>query len=253
MKNITYIFFALFLTAVSPAYAAGGGVAIPDHPFSFDGHMGAFDQGALQRGYQVYKEVCAACHAAKYVRFRNLSEIGFSEAEVKALAAQYTIMDGPNDEGEMFERARKPSDQLASPFANEMQARAANNGAYPSDLSTIVKARSNGADYVYALLMGYKDAPADVELSAGMAYNEYFPGNQIAMAMPLFEDGVEYADGTTATVAQMSEDVTTFLAWASEPEMMERKRLGVRVLIFLILLAGFFYASKKRVWRNLDH
>lgn len=234
----------------------------PAQSWSFEGIFGTFDRAALQRGYQVYKEVCAGCHALNQIRYRDLGGgtgaaheplvgLGFSEAEVKAIAAEYTVMDGPNDDGEMFERPARPADRLRKPFPNEKAARAANNGAYPLDLSLIVDARQDGANYVYALLTGYVDPPPSVKLGEGMHYNAWFAGHQIAMAAPLSDDRVDYADGTKATVSQMAKDVTTFLAWASEPNLEARKALGVKVILFLIILTGLLYAAKRKVWSSL--
>lgn len=217
----------------------------------FDGHFGTVDRASAQRGFQVYKEVCSACHGVSRVAFRNLQAIGFSEAEVKTLAAEYSYaaLDG---EGEEIERPGKPSDRLPSPFANEDAARSANNGAYPPDLSLMVKARPNGANYIYSLLTGYADAPEGFALGEGMHYNPYFEGRQIAMATPLVMDGqVSYEDETDATVDQMARDVVTFLQWAAEPEMEARKAMGLKVLLFLLAFTAFFYVAKKRIWEDV--
>ena len=188
----------------------------------------------------------------KLVAFRDLQHIGFTEAEVKAVAAQVEVQYGPNDQGEMFKRPGRPADRFPSSFANEQAARAANNGANPPDLSVITKARKGGADYLHAILTGYKaEPPKDVKLMEGMNYNAYFPGQQIAMPPPLNEGQVTYADGTQATVEQMAKDVTTFLAWASEPELEDRKRLGVKVLLFLIVLTGMLFAVKREIWSDV--
>lgn len=236
----------------TPAQAAGEAVALPDVRFSFNGIFGHFDRASAQRGLQVYKEVCANCHAMHLLSYRNLTELGLSDAEVRAIAATVQVQDGPNDEGQMFERAGRPSDRFRSPFANEKAARAANNGAYPPDLSVIAKAREGGATYLYALLTGYEDPPAGVTLMDGMHYNKYFAGHQIAMAAPLSGEGqVEYADGTKATVEQMARDVTQFLAWAAEPEMEERKAMGVKIVLFLTVLGGLAYAVKRKVWADV--
>ena len=227
---------------------------VPDVPsvnWSFNGLFGTFDRGALQRGFQVYSEVCASCHSLSLLSYRNLQAIGFSEDQVKKIAAEVEIEDGPDDEGEMFERPGRPSDRFKAPFPNSQAARASNGGAMPPDLSLMTKARKNGANYLHALLTGFTNPPADKEMAEGMSYNVYFPGGQIAMAPPLSEDIVEYEDKTKATVAQMSRDVTTFLAWAAEPELEERKRMGVKVVLFLIVLTGLFYAIKRRVWADL--
>ncbi len=212
---------------------------------------GTFDRAALQRGFQIYREVCSSCHALKYISFRHLKDLGFSEAEIKALAAGYDIEDGPGPDGDMFTRKGKPSDFLPNPYPHEQAAKAANNGAVPPNLSTVVKGRVGGADYVKSLLIGYKDAPKGVKLGAGQYYNEYFSGNLISMAPPLMEDQVEYADGTKATVDQMATDVTTFLAWASEPEMEKRKGLGIKVLLYLLFLTALLWMVKRRVWANI--
>lgn len=240
---------ALALAAV-PADAAEGGKP-PSRDWSFQGMFGTFDRGALQRGFQVYKEVCAACHSLRLVAYRNLSGIGLGEDQIKAVAAEFEVTDGPNDEGEMFQRPARPPDRFVKPFANDNAARAANNGALPPDLSLMTKARKGGADYLHALLIGYKEEPpAGFTLGDGMSYNVYFPGNQIAMAPPVDDDAVEYADGTKATKDQIASDVTTFLAWAAEPELEERKRLGIKVLLFLIVLTAMLYAVKRQVWKD---
>ena len=241
---------ALAVALAGPASAAEQ-ADFDRHDWSFYGIFGTFERAAVQRGYQVYSESCSICHGLKLVAYRNLADIGFSEGEVKAIAAQFTLTDGPDDEGEMFERPARPSDRFVSPFANDNAARASNNGALPPDLSLIMKARAGGPDYVYALLNGYAEAPADHPVADGMNYNPVFPGAEIAMPSPLFEDGVEYADGTPATVEQMSEDVVSFLYWAGEPMLEERKRMGIKVMLFLIILSGLFIAVKQKVWRDV--
>ncbi len=187
----------------------------------------------------------------RLLSYRNLRELGLSEAQVAAIAAQFTVVDGPNDEGQMFERPARAADRFRRPFPNQQAARAANNGAYPVDLSVITKARLGGADYIYALLTGYQDPPPGVTMMDGMNYNRYFPGHQIAMAAPLNPDQVEYADGTPATVEQMARDVTTFLAWAAEPELEQRRAMGVKVILFLTILGGLAYAVKRKVWADV--
>jgi ubiquinol-cytochrome c reductase cytochrome c1 subunit len=185
------------------------------------------------------------------VAFRNLAELGFSEAEIKALAASYQVKDGPNDDGDMFERPGKPSDRFPSPYANEQQARATHNGAYPPDLSLIVKARPDGANYLYSLLTGYGQPPEGVHLGDGQHYNPYFPGGALAMIPPLSDGQVAYEDGTQASIDQMSRDVVNFLQWAAEPEMQARKQLGIKVLIFLAVFTAFMYLAKRNLWRKL--
>jgi ubiquinol-cytochrome c reductase cytochrome b/c1 subunit len=220
--------------------------------WSFDGIYGKVDRQSAQRGLQVYKEVCSSCHSLKRVAFRSLEELGLSPEEVKAFASAYNVKDGPNDDGEMFERPARPSDHFPSPFANEKAARASNGGALPPDLSLIVKARPDGANYIYSLLTGFGyEVPHDVVMSEGMNYNPYFPGAQIAMAAPLSDGQVTYVDGTTASVDQMSRDVVNFLQWAAEPEMEKRHRMGLKVLIYMGLFTFFFILAKRRVWRDV--
>lgn len=250
--NMRTILTALAIGLAAPAaLAAGAEVTPPAQKWSFNGPFGTYDRAELQRGYQVYKEVCAACHAMKYVAFRNLRDLGFNEAEVKALAATFEVNDGPNDAGEMFKRPGLPQDKFPSPFPNEKAARASNGGAYPLDLSLIAKARAGGPDYIRALLTGYKDAPAGFTLGEGLNYNEYFAGHQIAMPKPLNDDQVTYADGTKASVEQMAHDVSAFLMWAAEPKLEDRKRVGFKVMVFLIVLTGLFFMAKKRIWARL--
>ncbi|MCX8501514.1 MAG: cytochrome c1 [Alphaproteobacteria bacterium] len=232
--------------------------------WSFNGPFGKFDRAALQRGYQVYKEVCSSCHSMNLLSFRNLGGgagfaagdtespgPGFSSEQIKALAASFTVKDGPNDQGEFFDRPARPSDRFVAPFANEQAARSANNGAMPPDLSVIVKAREGGADYIYGILTGYKTAPAAVILGAGMSYNSGFAGGQIAMPQPLSENSVTYADGTKATIEQQSRDVVEFLTWAAEPNLESRHRMGISVLIYLAVLTGLLYALKRKIWKRV--
>ncbi len=223
----------------------------PHQQWSFNGVFGTYDRAALQRGFQVYKEVCAACHAVKHLAFRDLAEIGYSEDQVKGIAAQVQVTDGPNDSGEMFQRPGRPSDPIPGPFPNDQAARAANNGALPPDLSLITKAREGGADYVDAILTGFKDAPAGMKMNPNMNYNEYFAGHQIAMPPPLNADQVKYADGTPASVPQMAHDVVAFLSWAAEPTLEQRHRIGFKVILFLVVATGVFYAAKRKVWSRV--
>ncbi|MCZ8142020.1 MAG: cytochrome c1 [Acetobacteraceae bacterium] len=251
--SFTALALALGLFATVPAHAAGEAIPIPDRKFSFDGIFGTYDRASAQRGFQVYKEVCAACHGLRLVSYRNLRELGLTEAQVAAIAAQFEIKDGPNDEGQMFERPGRPADRFRSPFPNDAAARAANNGALPPDLSVMTKARAGGADYLFALLTGYVDPPPGVTVMDGMHFNKYFPGNQIAMGPVLNPDQVEYADGTKATIEQMAHDVSTFLQWAAEPELEKRRAMGVKVIIFLTILAGLTYAVKRKIWADVKH
>ncbi len=232
-------------------HAAGAAVDLLHKDWPHDGPFGKFDKAAAQRGFQVYREVCSSCHSLNFIAFRNLADLGFSEDEVKALAAEYEVIDGPDEDGEMFERPAKPSDIFPAPFANDNAARASNGGALPPDLSLITKARADGVNYLYSLLLGYQEPPADFDLSEGMNYNTYFPSHQIAMAQPLDDDAVEYSDGTSATLDQMSSDVTTFLTWTAEPKLEERKGTGLKAMMFLIVLTGLFYATKRKIWSDL--
>ena len=251
-RTLGAILAALALAGAGPAMAADA-VAPPSVKWTFDGLFGSFDRAALRRGFQVYTEVCAVCHSLRLVHYRNLTAIGFSEDQVKAIAAEVEVTDGPDAEGEMFDRPARPSDRFVSPFANDNAARAANNGALPPDLSLVTKSRIGGPDYIHGLMVGYREAPAEMEMSEGMDYNAYFPGHQIAMPAPLSDELVEYADGTEATVGQMAKDVTQFLVWAAEPELEERKRMGVKVVLFLVLLTGMLYAVKRAIWSDVPH
>ncbi len=240
------------LAIAAPAYAAEGGPELPKLKWSFNGAFGTFDRGEVQRGFQVYKEVCAACHSMHYVSYRNLADIGFTEAEVKAIAAANEVTAGPNDDGEMFQRPALPSDRFKSPYANSKAAAAANNGKAPPDLSLMAKARNGGADYIHALLTGYEKAPADVQVPEGGNYNKYFPGHIIAMPQPIASEGqVSYEDGTKPTVDQMSRDVSAFLMWAAEPKLEARHAMGLKVIIFLVIMSFLFYGVKRRVWADL--
>jgi len=234
-----------------PTLAAGDVPHPPAQKWSFGGLFGTFDRASAQRGFQVYKEVCSGCHAMNLLSYRHLAALGFNEAEIKAIAATVEVQDGPNEDGDMFDRPGTPADRFVSPFANDKAAAAGNNGKVPPDLSLMVKARIGGADYVYALLNGYEDAPEGVEIPDGGNYNKYFPGHVIAMAAPLADESVEYTDGTKATLAQHAHDVTTFMAWAAEPEMEERKQMGIKVLLFLLVLTGMLYAVKRKVWEKI--
>ncbi len=250
------IFFVAFVTAISnSAYSEEKKIEFIKNDWSFEGIFGTFDRSSLQRGYQVYQEVCSGCHSIQHLSYRNLSEKGgpeFSLDEAKAIAAQFEVTDGPNDDGEMFTRPRRLSDKFVNPFPNIQAATAANGGAYPPDMSVLVKARKGGADYIYSLLLGYEEAPAGYELDDGVYYNKYIPGNKIMMSKPLSEGAVEYSDGTQATEAQMAKDIVTFLTWAAEPNLEARHKMGFKVFIFLIILLTLVYFSKQKVWSRLD-
>jgi len=219
--------------------------------WSFEGIFGTFDRASLQRGYQVYQEVCAGCHSVQHLSYRNLSEKGgpeFSTEEAKAIAAQFEVEDGPNNDGEMFMRPGRLSDKFVKPYPNVEASTAANGGAYPPDMSVLAKARAGGADYIYSLLLGYEEAPTGFELDDGVYYNKYMPGNKIKMSAPLSDGLVEYTDGTQATTAQMAKDVTNFLVWASEPHLESQHRMGFKAIIYLIILLTLVYMSKQKVW-----
>tara|TARA_Y100001954_G_scaffold236678_1_gene298053 strand:+ start:1029 stop:1808 length:780 start_codon:yes stop_codon:yes gene_type:complete len=223
--------------------------------WSFKGLFGKFDRGALQRGYQVYTEVCSSCHSMKYLSYRNLAEKGgpeFSEAQAKAIAASFEVTDGPNSDGEMFTRPGKLSDKFVMPYENVKAAQAANGGAYPPDMSVLVKARGGGANYIYSLLQGYVQPPADMVLDDGVYYNKYMYGNKIKMSSPLTDGLVEYADGTEATVEQMSKDITTFLMWSAEPHLEARHRMGFKAIVYLIILTILVYFSMKKIWSRIE-
>ncbi len=251
MKKLLTLLSLSFLLMIPVVQASESVHDMPKLYWSFDGPFGTYDRGALQRGFQVYSQVCSSCHSMKYISYRNLSALGYNEAEIKAIAAEYTTMDGPDDEGEMFERSMKPSDKLKSPFENDAAARYANNGALPPDLSLIVKARAGGADYIFSILTGYEDVPAGETLSDGQYWNKQMAGHKIAMAPPLSAESVEYSDGTGMTVEQYARDVSHFLAWAASPEMEVRKRTGIKVLLYLFLFAGLMYAVKKKIWADV--
>ncbi len=223
--------------------------------WSFKGLFGKFDRGALQRGYQVYTEVCSSCHSMKYLSYRNLAEEGgpeFSIAQAKAIAASFEVTDGPNDDGEMFTRPGKLSDKFVMPYDNVKAAQAANGGAYPPDMSVLVKARGGGVDYIYSLLQGYEDPPVGMSLDDGVYYNKYMYGNKIKMANQLSDGLVEYGDGTTASVEQMSKDVTTFLMWAAEPHLESRHQMGFKAIVYLIILTILVYFSMKKIWSRIE-
>jgi ubiquinol-cytochrome c reductase cytochrome c1 subunit len=246
------------LALATPAFAQEADTPALPHPgWSFDGPFGTYDRAALQRGFQIYTEVCSNCHSLNLVTYDDLGPngpgggLGYTEDQVKAIAAQKQVTDGPNDQGEMFQRPGRPADHFVPPFPNDQANRAAHNGALPPDQSLIIKAREGGADYVYGILTGFKTAPAGETMPDNSYYDVYFPGHHIAMPPPLSDDIVTYGDGTKATVAQEAHDVVTFLAWASEPTMEERKRTGAKVLIFLLVLTGILYAAKRKIWANV--
>ena len=256
MRNFSKIFSVLALIFILQINVnAGEKVEYLKTDWSFKGLFGKFDRGSLQRGYQVCTEVCASCHSMKYLSYRNLSEKGgpeFSVAEAKAIAASFEVTDGPNADGEMFQRPAKLSDKFVMPYENVKAAQAANGGAYPPDMSGLVKARGGGVDYIYSLLQGYEDAPVGVVLDEGVYYNKYMYGNKIKMSAPLSDGIVEYGDGTIASVDQMSKDVTTFLMWAAEPHLETRHKMGFKAIVYLIILTVLVYFSMKKIWSRVE-
>tara|TARA_B100001057_G_scaffold458551_1_gene507904 strand:+ start:347 stop:1126 length:780 start_codon:yes stop_codon:yes gene_type:complete len=256
VKIFCKIFTAIIivLISLSNSYAAEK-VNYLKTNWSFKGLFGKFDRGALQRGYQVYTEVCSSCHSMKYLSYRNLSEQGgpeFTVAQAKVIAASFEVKDGPNADGEMFTRPGKLSDKFVMPYENIKAAQAANGGAYPPDMSVLVKARGGGVDYIYSLLQGYDDPPVGITLDEGVYYNKYMYGNKIKMASPLSDGLVEYSDGTIATVEQMSKDVTTFLMWAAEPHLEARHQMGFKAIVYLIILTILVYFSMKKIWSRIE-
>ena len=241
----------LFGVLSSPAWGASDDVALKTRDWSFSGPFGTFDKASMQRGFQVYNEVCAGCHSMKLIAFRNFADLGYNEAEIKALAAQYEVQDGPNDDGEMFMRPAIPADRMPAPYANDNAARAGNNGALPPDLSLIAKARPNGPNYLYSLLSSYEDAPNGKEVPDGMYYNAAYPGHLIAMPQPLYGDDVEFSDGAATSIEAVSADLTHFLMWAAEPKMEVRKRIGVAAVFFLSIFVIFSYLAKRRIWADV--
>ena len=256
MKNFLRLCsFIILLIGISVKSNAAEKVEYLKTEWSFKGLFGKFDRGALQRGYQVYTEVCSSCHSMKYLSYRNLAEEGgpeFSEAQAKAIAASFDVTDGPNSDGEMFTRPGKLSDKFVMPYENVKAAQAANGGAYPPDMSVLVKARGGGVDYIYSLLQGYDDPPIGITLDEGVHYNKYMYGNKIKMSNPLSDGLVEYSDGTIASVEQMSKDVTTFLMWAAEPHLEARHKMGFKAIVYLIILTILVYFSMKKIWSRIE-
>ena len=250
-----FILFILFTFNSQKVEAGENNKELLKVDWSFKGLFGKFDRASLQRGYQVYTEVCASCHSMKLLSYRNLVEKGgpeFSEDQAKAIASNFELRDGPNSDGEMFTRSAKLSDKFVKPYQNIEEAKASNGGAYPPDMSVLVKARSGGADYIYSLLLGYDEPPSNIQLDDGVYYNTYMPGNKIMMPNPLSEDLIEYSDGTKATNEQMAKDVVTFLAWAAEPHLEARHRIGFKAILYLIILTILAYFSMKKIWSRIE-
>ena len=250
-----FILFILFTFNNQKVEAGENNKELLKVDWSFKGVFGKFDRGSLQRGYQVYTEVCASCHSMKLLSYRNLTEKGgpeFSEEQAKSMAANFDVTDGPNNDGDMFTRPAKLSDKFVEPYQNIQEAKASNGGAYPPDMSVLAKARAGGADYIYSLLLGYEEAPAGFELDDGVYYNKYMPGNTIKMSEPISDGIVEYSDGTNSTKEQIAKDVTAFLVWTSEPHLESQHRMGFKAIIYLIILIILVYLSKKKVWSRFD-
>ena len=251
LKKIAFALIVCGL-ALMPALArAEETPPLPKQEWPFDGIFGTYDEAALQRGFQVYTQVCSACHNLDHLHYSDLAGIGYDANQIKAIAAKSQITDGPDKTGKMFKRPARPSDSWVGPFANDEMAAATFGGAAPPDLSMIVKAREGGPDYVYGILTGFTNAPKDAKVPPGRFYNEYFLGHVIAMPPPLNANAVKYADGTSATVPQMARDVSSFLNWASHPNLDERHRTGFKVILFLIITAVVFYAAKRKIWSRI--
>ena len=256
MKKLT----SLFILFISILFFQNHSISAEKVKFletdwTFKGLFGKYDRASLQRGYQVYTEVCAACHSMQYLSYRNLAEPGgpeFTEEEAKFIAASFEVLDGPNSDGEMFTRPAKLSDKFVMPYENVEASKAANGGAYPPDMSVLAKARKGGADYIYSLLLGYDEPPADIKLDDGVYYNKFMYGNKIKMSAPLSDGLVEYNDGTEATKEQMAKDITTFLMWSAEPHLETRHKTGFRVIVYLIILSVLVYLTMKKIWSRVE-
>lgn len=267
---------AMGVSLATPADAASGYPLNKPREidWSFSGPFGTYDKQQLQRGLKVYTENCSACHSINLLFYRNLADLGYSEEQIKNYAAEYEVTDGPNEDGEMFQRPARPTDRFVGPYANVKEAALSNGGALPPDFSLLAYARApergfptfifdiftmyaeNGADYIYSLLTGYPEdgAPEGVDVLDGLHYNPYFvAGSALAMAQPIWPDGVEYDDGTEATISQQAQDVVAFMQWAADPNLPQRKQRGFIVVLFLLAFAGLLYATKKKVWANVPH
>ena len=256
MKKLTSLFILIISIVLYQNHSISAEkVKFLETDWTFKGLFGKYDRASLQRGYQVYTEVCAACHSMQYLSYRNLAEPGgpeFTEEEAKFIAASFEVLDGPNSDGEMFTRPAKLSDKFVMPYDNVEASKAANGGAYPPDMSVLAKARKGGADYIYSLLLGYDDPPADIKLDDGVYYNKYMYGNKIKMSAPLSDGIIEYSDGTEATKEQMAKDITTFLMWSAEPHLETRHKTGFRVIVYLIILSILVYLTMKKIWSRVE-
>ncbi len=253
MRKVFLILLILLVTTNSANAHKATDEPIKTLKWTFEGALGYYDKASLRRGFQVYNEVCAACHSMNLLTYRKLKNIGYSEDEVKTIAATKTVHDGPNDEGEMFDRPGRPNDTFVAPYRNKQASMAANGGAYPPDLSLSAKAyeHSGGPNYIYSLLTGFQDAPDGFVLPEGKYYNRYYEGHVISMAPPLSDGIISYADGTAESVDQMARDVSNFLQWAAEPELEERKKMGFNFMVFLIFATIISYLLKKRIWSDV--
>ena len=256
MKKLTSLFILIISIVLYQNHSISAEkVKFLETDWTFKGLFGKYDRASLQRGYQVYTEVCAACHSMQYLSYRNLAEPGgpeFTEEEAKFIAASFEVLDGPNSDGEMFTRPAKLSDKFVMPYENVEASKAANGGAYPPDMSVLAKARKGGADYIYSLLLGYDEPPADIKLDDGVYYNKYMYGNKIKMSAPLSDNLIEYGDGTEATKEQMAKDITTFLMWSAEPHLEARHKTGFRVIVYLIILSILVYLTMKKIWSRVE-
>ena len=254
-SNIKILFIYLIIIISCNNSVAEEKVSLLKNKWSFEGIFGTFDRASLRRGYQVYNEVCSTCHSMNLLSYRNLSEKGgpeFSLESAKNIAASFEVIDGPNSEGEMFTRPGRLSDKFIQPYANVQAAKSANGGAYPPDMSVLVKARGGGANYIYSILLGYEDPPEGFNLDEGVYYNKYMPENNIKMPNVLSDGLLDYEDGTGATVQQMAKDVSTFLTWVSEPSLEARHKIGFKVILYLIILALLVYLSMKKLWLRVE-
>ena len=251
IKKFFFIIFSFFF--LIPNLFAEEAMSLKKQNWSFEGIFGRYDNSTLQRGLQIYQEVCTACHGMKRLRFRELKDLGFTNDQIKQYAKTFEILDGPNELGEMFLRPGEPSDTFVSPYKNKEEAKAAFGGAYPPDLSLLTKAIKNGSNYIYSLLTGYEEnSPQDFELTDGLYYNPYHDGKVIAMPPPLYDNAIEYIDGTNASLDQLSYDIVHFLNWAAEPKLQQRKSLGLKVLLFLIVLTLLLYVTMKEIWSRIE-
>ena len=250
IKKFFFIIFSFFF--LIPNLFAEEAMSLKKQNWSFEGIFGRYDNSTLQRGLQIYQEVCSACHGMKRLRFRELRDLGFTDGQIKIYAKTFEILDGPNELGEMFLRPGEPSDTFVSPYKNKEEAKASFGGSYPPDLSLLTKAIKNGPDYIYSLLTGYEDPPKEFKLTDGLYYNPYYDGKVIAMPPPLYDNAIEYIDGTNASLDQLSYDIVHFLNWAAEPKLQQRKSLGLKVLLFLIVLTLLLYVTMKEIWSRIE-